>query len=98
MEQMDRRVQRMHPADNVVVALVELPANTPVALAGESIVTRTRIPFGHKMALRSISRGTAVIKYGERIGVATADIVAGDHVHSHNLITERGIQRRDTNE
>jgi hypothetical protein len=24
--------------------------------------------------------------------------VAGDHVHSHNLITERGIQRRDTHE
>lgn len=44
-----------------------------------------RIPAYHKVALRPIARGAVVRKYGERIGVATADIPAGAHVHTHNL-------------
>ncbi len=43
------------------------------------------IPAGHKIALRDIPKGTAVIKYGYPIGIATQDIQAGTHVHTHNL-------------
>ena len=42
---------------------------------------------GHKYAARDIAKGENVIKYGNPIGHATADIKAGDHVHSHNLAT-----------
>lgn len=42
---------------------------------------------GHKVALQTISAGEKVIKYGYPIGVATEDIPAGAHVHSHNLHT-----------
>lgn len=42
---------------------------------------------GHKRAIRDIACGEAVIKYGFSIGNATADIKAGEHVHSHNLKT-----------
>lgn len=42
---------------------------------------------GHKYALRPICAGENVIKYGQPIGHATADIAIGDHVHSHNLAT-----------
>ena len=42
---------------------------------------------GHKYASRNIGKGEKVIKYGFPIGVATADISAGEHVHSHNLKT-----------
>jgi hypothetical protein len=31
-----------------------------------------------------------VVKYGQRIGVAGADIAAGAHVHVHNVVSERG--------
>ena len=34
-----------------------------------------------------LQRGASVIKYGFPIGIATADIAAGAHVHSHNLAT-----------
>jgi altronate hydrolase len=67
--------------DNVVVALRDLVAGTVVsgaALAGD-------VPLGHKIAVRSIAAGETVIKYGYPIGVATQTIVAGEHVHSHNL-------------
>ena len=42
---------------------------------------------GHKYALRDIAKGENVIKYGNPIGHATADIKAGEHVHTHNLKT-----------
>jgi arabinonate dehydratase len=40
---------------------------------------------GHKIARRAIAAGEPVVKLGEIIGVASAPIAAGDHVHSHNL-------------
>ena len=43
------------------------------------------IPAGHKYALRAISCGEYVIKYGEIIGRATQDISQGEWVHTHNV-------------
>ena len=42
---------------------------------------------GHKYALRDINAGENVIKYGNPIGHATADIKKGEHVHTHNMKT-----------
>ena len=42
---------------------------------------------GHKYALRDIACGENIIKYGNPIGHATADIKKGEHVHSHNVKT-----------
>jgi len=43
------------------------------------------VAFGHKLSVRAIDRGEAVIKYGQPIGHATSAIEAGEHVHVHNL-------------
>lgn len=43
------------------------------------------IPAGHKIARRAIAAGDAVLKYGQVIGVASQDIAAGAHVHTHNV-------------
>ncbi len=45
------------------------------------------IEDGHKYALRDISQGENIIKYGQPIGHATEDIKKGDHVHTHNVKT-----------
>ncbi len=45
---------------------------------------------GHKTALTDIGTGEHIIKYGYPIGRATADIKAGEHIHSHNMKTELG--------
>lgn len=42
---------------------------------------------GHKYAIKDIKCGENVIKYGNPIGHATADIKKGEHVHSHNVST-----------
>ena len=47
------------------------------------------VPIGHKIALTDIKSGDTVIKYGQDIGKAVADIAKGEHVHVHNLKTKR---------
>ncbi len=77
--------------DNVATALDELPAGetVPVRVEGrmENVRVLSRIPRGHKFALRQIEQGGAVIKYGETIGVSTTAIAAGEHVHVHNVVS-----------
>ena len=42
---------------------------------------------GHKYAIRDIPCGENIIKYGNPIGHATADIKKGEHIHTHNMKT-----------
>ena len=72
---------RLHPSDDVAVALHDLPAGS----AGEGVAVRSDIPAGHKFALRTMAPGEAVTKYGFPIGRATREIAAGEHVHTHNV-------------
>ena len=77
----------IHKDDNVAVALKPLAKGETVAVGGETIVLKSDIPAGHKIARRQIGKGEKVIKYGHPIGHATVKIPAGDWVHSHNLKT-----------
>lgn len=56
----------------------------------KEIVISESIPYGHKLAIRDIAKGELIIKYGEEIGIAVADIKKGDYVHVHNLESMRG--------
>ena len=47
------------------------------------------IPFGHKVALVGIDAGDPVYKYGEVIGSASRAIRPGEHVHTHNVESNR---------
>jgi (2R)-sulfolactate sulfo-lyase subunit alpha len=52
-------------------------------------VVNQDVPIGHKVALKDMAVGDAVIKYGQDIGRVVAPIKKGDHVHTHNLKTKR---------
>ncbi|MQA04647.1 MAG: D-galactarate dehydratase [Streptosporangiales bacterium] len=54
------------------------------------LVSRAEIARGHKVALRAMATGERVIKYGHAIGVASRPIAVGEHVHVHNVESERG--------
>lgn len=81
--------------DNVATVVVE------ALQAGDTVITNGRItdmqltalhdiPYGHKIALRDIAKGETVYKYGLSIGNATQDIKKGEHVHIHNVESNRG--------
>ncbi len=52
-----------------------------------ALLAREPIPSGHKVALRTLEEGQVVHNYGHAIGVTTRPILAGEHVHDHNLIS-----------
>jgi altronate hydrolase len=72
---------RLNASDDVAVALRQLSRGSEAL----GIILRDDIPAGHKFAVAPIPEGRPVIKYGYPIGLATADITPGQHVHLHNL-------------
>lgn len=78
---------KINENDNVAVALETIPENTTVSVDGAEVTTAVEIPAGHKFALADITAGTPVVKYGFRIGNATAAVKKGEWVHTHNLKT-----------
>ena len=79
---------RVHPRDDVLVALRDLqPDETVHSSSGATLVAKSAVPRGHKIAVAAISAGAVVRKYGWPIGRATRDIAQGEHVHIHNLAT-----------
>jgi altronate hydrolase len=76
-------VIRLHPGDDVVIALDQLVSGT--FIASEGVTVAGLIPPGHKMATRAVDTGQPVRRYGQIIGFASQPIRPGQHVHSHNL-------------
>ena len=75
--------------DNVATALEALDAGQVIA-GPAPFTVREPIPRGHKVSMRPIPAGESVVKYGNPIGLATTDIPAGAHVHTHNVASTRG--------
>jgi altronate dehydratase small subunit len=84
----------IHPDDNVATALRSLAAGEIIGVAAGgqemSVELLQSVPFGHKLALRDIPAGENVVKYGEKIGLASVAISRGEHVHTHNVEGSRG--------
>jgi altronate hydrolase len=72
---------RLHPEDTVLIARRAAPEGTAVA---PGIVSATRIPPGHKVAIRAHAVGDVIKRYGQIIGFATQPIAPGDWVHVQN--------------
>ena len=80
----------IHPRDNVAVALRTLGAGEFTVVGRiEGFPALEEIPASHKIALRDISKGEEIIKYGEIVAVSTRDIKKGEWVHTHNLESKR---------
>ena len=75
---------RLNPADDVVIARVEVPEGTTL-LKENNVRVAARVPAGHKIAVRELKSGAPVRRYNQIIGFATRDIHAGEHVHVHNI-------------
>jgi altronate dehydratase len=79
----------IHPDDTGAVATAALSKGRDATYAsgGKEITIKALddIPIYHKIAVISVKKGGGVLKYGELIGLATADIEVGSHVHTHNL-------------
>lgn len=81
----DPRLLRLSPEDNVLVLLVPVAAGEDLVIDGRATRLAAPLPLGHKLAARDIAAGEKILKYGVPIGSATVGIAAGEHVHTQNL-------------
>jgi altronate hydrolase len=81
---MREKIHKIADADTVAVVLQAVGAGEAL---GDGLIAADDVPAGHKIALFDMAKGEKVLKYGWPIGRAAQDIKAGQHVHSHNLIT-----------
>jgi altronate hydrolase len=72
----------LHPQDDVAIARQQLVGGTALPSGAHS---KGLIPPGHKVALRDLAAGQPVRRYNQVIGYASKPILAGEHVHVHNL-------------
>lgn len=80
---------KIHSADNVATVLEEAGDRVVVFGAEDlEINACSTIPANHKVAVRFIAAGEAVVKFGVPIGHATTDIQTGDWVHLNNLASD----------
>jgi LDH2 family malate/lactate/ureidoglycolate dehydrogenase len=82
----------LDPNDDVAAVLDTVTQggtiNVTHAASGKAmmdVAARQEIPFGHKVAVRDLAPDKAIRRYGWPIGIATAEIKPGEHVHSHNM-------------
>ena len=89
---MSIRALLMSQLDDVVTVLSAVKAEESVEMIDKKtgevagyLASRSGIDPYHKLARHDIACGDEVRKYGEVIGVAVADIRAGEHVHVNNI-------------
>ena len=70
---------RLHPDDNIAIALVPLSAGRQLTIAGYTIQLANTISAGHKIALTTIELAAPIRRYGQIIGFATQPIQPGQH-------------------
>ncbi|MCZ2077702.1 MAG: UxaA family hydrolase [Bryobacterales bacterium] len=96
-----KRCFRIDERDNVATMLTDASQEV-VEVVGAAdcptIEVRGQAPLAHKVALREITAGGRVIKFGVAIGIATKDILPGEWVHLHNCrsqVDERSSKFED---
>ena len=73
---------RIHPGDNVAVALSPIATGTHFA---EDCVAVEPIPTKHKVCTQTILEGTHVIMYGVPVGIATCDLERGMRLSTRRI-------------
>lgn len=86
----------LHPEDSVAVTRRLLPQGLELTGPTGTFRSLEAIPPGHKVAVRSISQNSDILKYGQFIGIAAKDIPAGSHVHSHNVQASMSHSRKQS--
>lgn len=81
-------VLRIHPNDNICVALHPMEAGTEIVCGSIQFVLAHDIRLGAKLALMPMAAGTIILKFGEPIGNLSEDVELGSYIHTHNLKSE----------
>jgi altronate hydrolase len=82
---MANRFIKIHPADNVYVALSDLKAGEKLQANGTVIELTHDVPAKHKFVEKAVAPDGEILMYGGVVGKATESIAAGGVIGTHNV-------------
>jgi altronate hydrolase len=82
---MQNTVLKLHPNDNVLIALRDLHQGEAITLSQHCFSLTTDVPAKHKFATEDLSAGAVVRMYGVVVGKATQSIQKGAVLNTRNL-------------
>jgi altronate hydrolase len=82
---MKRLVVKMHPKDNVLVALTDLQKGDAIVFESETYILQETIKAKHKFYMTDLSANGEVIMYGVLVGKVQCDVKKGSLMTTENL-------------
>ncbi len=82
---MSHKILKIHPKDNVMVALADLHNEERVQYDGVEIVIQEDIKAKHKFAHHTINQGDDIMMYGNLVGKATKLVEKGKALTTENV-------------
>ncbi len=82
---MNHRVTKVHPDDNVLVALTNLSEGETVAYNGNSFTLAESIPAKHKFTAEELNPGDTITMYGVLVGKTQSLIPKGGLISTANV-------------
>jgi altronate hydrolase len=82
---MKQKLVKVHPDDNVLVALTDLPKGETVKYREEEFILQDDIPAKHKFVTTDLNEGDIVTMYGVMVGKAQTKIAKGGIISTANL-------------
>lgn len=82
---MQKKLIKVHPQDNVAVALVNLSKGDCIDFDNQTIEIATDVKAKHKISLQAIESGGSIIMYGVLVGKANEDLSTGSLLTTENI-------------
>ncbi|MFD1141413.1 UxaA family hydrolase [Larkinella insperata] len=87
---MQHKVLKVHPADNVIVALQNFQPGEQIDFEGQTYTLPIGVGIKHKFVTEDLQTGDSVIMYGVLVGKATQPIKRGEPITTFNLKHDSG--------
>lgn len=85
MKKESQQYLRIHPNDNVLVALVDLPIGFSINIDSKKVVLQENIPAKHKFTIGAMKKDADILMYGVLVGRLNFDLPAGTRLNVDNL-------------
>ncbi|WP_343745387.1 altronate dehydratase family protein [Chitinophaga sp.] len=77
---------QIHPNDNVLVALQDIPAGTNISFNGQDIQLQQNISAKHKFLINDIDGNAPITMYGVLVGKSTRPLKKGESITTDNVV------------
>lgn len=82
---MKKNYLKIHPEDNVFVALKDLPKGEKIKVNATEITLLNPVKAKHKFLISNLNQGEAVKMYGVTIGICKSNLKAGEVLTTENI-------------